>query len=297
MSLNPEELVKALASVPAIENLASQIFEFVKNPEPAKGSLASQVHVQLAVDGHHPLGVALQYPQTLLINSADHLLLVGKTRKAFPQTNPVTPLPMVGFLSLARVAIENSATALWVVTDQSINGLEQRAVQAQLEELDEYERYLRFRHPTECEDILQGTESHHTNSVWTEMFEDLSLRRKKLSEFATAHGYRLSKPPTLVSSDPNQKGMLEQIFGKSLEILYSQLSGTTHGYTWGFGLNTKREEIILDQKDGISKLVNHSADPAFQDMVLAVSTNLLERAFYSYKSLFSPPTPTGPLLR
>ena len=291
--MSPEDLVKALASVPAIENLASQIFEFVKHPETAKGSLASEAIAQLWVDGYHPLGVSLQYPQTLLINSADHLLLVGKTRKAFPQTTPVTPLPMVGFLSLARVAIENSATALWMVSDPSIRSLEQRAVQAHLEELDEYERYLRFRHPTECDDNRQGDDLVHTNPVWIEIFADLDLRRRKLEAFATANDYRLSKPPTLVSSDPKQQGMLEQVFGKSLEILYSQLSGTTHGYTWGFGLNTKREEITLDQLEGVSKSVNHSADPAFQDKVLAVATSLLERAFNSYKSLFSLPASTG----
>lgn len=289
MSMNPEELVKALASVPVIENLADQIFEFVKRPEPAEGSLASKALAQLSLDGYHPLGMALQYSQTLLINSADHLLLIGKSRKVFSQTNPTTPLPMVGFLSLARVAIENSATALWLVSDQNLNNLEQRAVQAQLQELDEYERYLKLRHQVECTDTIQDEELTHSNSIWTEIYADTKNRREKLATFASENNYKLSKPPTLVSSDPFQKGIFEQVYGKSLEILYSQLSGTSHGYTWGFGLNTKREEIEVDPTSGVSKSVNHSANPAFQEKVLAVSASLLERAFKAYKSMFEEP--------
>ena len=268
--------------------------DFVNSsPVPNSGSLAEKAINLISVDPDHPYAKLLQYPQAGLYVAAEHLKLVASVRKTFSNQNPLLPPPMFAFYTLSRVAIESAATIIWALSAELENDLLERSIALGIDELSSFNTYMKKRHQVTCIGVgsTPDSSSPHTDESCNESHEQMKLYEEKARAFAVQNSLRYTSLPNMTSSDPLQKGLLEQIMGKHLDVLYRQLSGTIHGSSWALQLNSKKTSTGSPTIGRPTVQAAHVIDEELTTLALGVSARLLETATLAYKSLFSDPGP------
>jgi hypothetical protein len=279
--------VNHVISYEKIRDLTSNVLNFFGDKPHIENSYAEKIIEILRENPENPLGIVLQYPQNLLINAADHLRLLNESRLLFTNSSPQQSLPIVSYLSLIRVAIENSVIAHWLVSGENIKNLLTNGIAAQFQELDGYRSMLDHRHVVVCCKNTEIGFNDHPLPEWNSLYEEYFQKCEKLKTYALSTRNNFSKPPSLMYRDANKKGMLFEFMGEPLESLYSQLSGVIHGSNWGFSVNTIRIESPELDIDQVVSTVSHSANPQLQAHAIAVAVGSLEIAFFAYTRLFT----------
>lgn len=256
-----------------IRESASEVVAYFRSErQPSEGSFAARVLSDFQDMEFNPLLSILEYPQHHLLIAADSLGHIAASRINFENSTSREPLPLFAFHALARIAVESSVMATWLVNFKSDEDAVFKALAIMNKNFQNYETYSNVRN--NLEDTYLADADYST----------FSLLKQNTQQYAKEHGIRMQNPPSMTSKE-NETGLLELAGGKQLELLYIQLSSVVHANSWTFGLNAKRTG---DEKasGGSISTVTYSADENLLSQVLSVATGLLNRSLRYYRDLF-----------
>jgi len=259
------------------------------NKHHANGSFAKKFEEVINQDRLHPSALILQYAQSYLLVAIENLKHWCQLEKLYLENPHLGGLPILAPISNIRVSIENSATILWTLQDLRETENFQRVIQLAFEEISTFRNYLSLMHNELCKDSYSPSKINplsHLNDSCRENFENSQIVFNSLNRFIEINGLSTTSFPRFTSGG-DTKGLLFQLHGNQLEILYSQLSGTVHGRYWSFRQNTTHPPTSEHPTAANVTSNTFTVNEDLLGSALNVAVSLMVGATNEYLSLFN----------
>lgn len=256
--------------------MADDVLNFIGNSEkPIDGSFAHEIISKNKNDDFDPIISLLEYPQYHLLVAADAIKHIASAIINHENSTSKEPLPLYSFLILSRTAIESVAITQWLLKFEDENEARHKAIRIMNKNFRSLDNYLKIRDKI-------SLESGRAANTDQENFEQL---RDKTTEYARVNGFKYEDIPNMLSGQSGQ-GLLSEVSGTALELLYVQLSSLVHANSWSFSLNSSRKEAIESVSSDTTK-VQYAHNQDILNEALAISSLMLGTAFMAYRELFT----------